>query len=103
MTTQDELQFGPAKYPNAAGFKKEGTSEEAAASITDAKDSHRRILDILKTGDFTADEIAAKMGVTVLYCRPRCSELMKLGRIIETGERRINTISGKRAAVLTRK
>jgi hypothetical protein len=46
----------------------------------------------------TADEVAARLGRTVLACRPRCSELVAKGRIVPTGARRPNA-SGMSAAV----
>ena len=46
----------------------------------------------------TADEIAAKLGQSVLAVRPRVSELFHAGLIEKTGERRPNA-SGLNAYV----
>jgi hypothetical protein len=91
--------FGDAGYPERPGFKEKGaTSQEAAESLPDTKESHTRILALLRTGSFTPDEIASRLGGTVLYWRPRCSELVALGLVEKTAERRPNA-SGKNAAV----
>jgi len=55
---------------------------------------------VLCEGDFTADEIAIKLGKSVLSIRPRVSELARDGLIRKTGERRANA-SGIRAIVWT--
>lgn len=89
-------------YPIAAGFKKVGTSQEAARSvgITKSEQARADIVALLKVtpGGLTADEAAARLGKTVLQTRPRFSELVKLQRIVETGEKRRNE-SGKLADV----
>jgi predicted Rossmann fold nucleotide-binding protein DprA/Smf involved in DNA uptake len=46
----------------------------------------------------TADEVATRMGETVLAIRPRLTELKLAGRIVRTGQRRKN-VSGMNAAV----
>ena len=55
---------------------------------------------IRKAGAFglTADEAAAKLGLTPFTARPRCTELNKLGKIMDSGLRRENE-SGRRAIV----
>ena len=50
-------------------------------------------------GGFTADELAAAWDCPANHVAPRISELLKSGRLIETGERR-QTRSGSWAAVL---
>ncbi len=61
-----------------------------------------RCVEVLKTGDFTADEIAAKTGDSILAVRPSICTLNKEGVIRKTGERRMNT-TGKTANVWTLK
>jgi len=51
-------------------------------------------------GGFTADELAESWNCSPNHVAPRISELLKSGRLIETGERR-RTRSGSFAAVLT--
>ena len=86
-------------YPDAAGYKKAGTSQEAAKSIEPAaKLLRQRVLEVLRREPKTADEVAAYLGENILSIRPRLSELSKRGQIEETGDRRRNG-SGKFAAV----
>ena len=49
-------------------------------------------------GPQTADEVAGKLGISILSVRPRFSELAASGRLVDTGERRSNS-SGKMAKV----
>lgn len=78
-------------YPGSPGFKERGgTSEEAAEKVASTTEQARgRILQLLwKSHPMTADEIAAELGWTVLYCRPRVSELNKMSAIKKDGRRR---------------
>ena len=74
-------------------------SLEAADAMFDRAPILRaRVLGVLATGNFTADEVAAQLGESVLAIRPRVTELAKDGRIADTGERRKNA-SGRKAIV----
>lgn len=69
-------------YPVSPGYTDNTTSKEAAKSVeTGQRDAHRSILDLLSTQPLSADEIAERLGWTVLYCRPRVTELNRLGKI----------------------
>ena len=46
----------------------------------------------------TADEVAGRLGLSILSVRPRISELTRLGKVRDSGHRRRNT-SGKNAIV----
>ena len=86
-------------YPHAPGAKARETSFEAARAIKPAADRLRRLtLDALRQCPMTADEVAAYLGLDKLSIRPRCTELLAMGKIIETGLRRKNA-SGRSAAV----
>lgn len=85
------------KYPRSPGFKKRGTSRDAALRIGNCSEAHEEILDLLKQKPMTADEVAAALGRTVLYVRPRISEMVRMGLICESGVRRKNA-SGLSAA-----
>jgi predicted HTH transcriptional regulator len=86
-------------YPRVAGSKAQETSAEAAAS-TDAERLRDRVVTWLQAqGAQTADECAECLGCSPLAIRPRFSELLRLGRIRDTGMRRPNASSGKRAIV----
>lgn len=64
--------------------------------------SHQRILDAFRVhGAMTPDELAAYIGRSVFYSRPRCSELRAMSLLHPTGETRENATSGLRAAVLS--
>ena len=87
------------RYPSNPGFKKHGTSQEAAEAVAPrARLLRDKVLSALKRTAMTADEVATYLDESVLSVRPRLSELSKKGLIIETGERRKNE-SGKAAAV----
>ena len=81
------------RYPNSAGFKAHGTSQDAAHAIenTKAPSLREQALTIFKTGAFrTADEIAFDLGCSILTARPRCAELHARGLITDSGARRIS-------------
>ncbi len=86
-------------YPASPGFKKTDTSRAAAVGMAPRASTIRaKVLAALVTGDFTADEMAAHLGIDKLAVRPRFSELKRTGRIHDTGTRRANT-SNKSAIV----
>jgi hypothetical protein len=89
-------------YPNEPGFKARETSAIAAAAIAPRASNLRdRVSDVLTGRRMTADEIAADIGRSILAIRPRVSELVHSGDVIDTGERRPNE-SGHNAIVWTR-
>lgn len=95
--------LGDQLYPTSPGYKKVGTSQDAARSVARRSGALKnRALDAIKnagTAGLTADECAAVLGESVLSIRPRFSELLGAGLIRETGQRRRNA-SGKMADVL---
>ena len=75
------------------------TSLEAADAMADRAPILRaRVVNVLATGDHTADEVAAKLSESVLAIRPRVTELAKAGRIVDSEVRRKNA-SGRNAIV----
>jgi|ERR1017187_9173254 predicted ArsR family transcriptional regulator len=94
--TQSNLDL----YPNIPGAKRTGTSKLAADSMRARAPTLRdRVLGVLKHyNGLTADEAAARLCQSILSIRPRLSELLALGKIVETSERRRNQ-SGKLATV----
>lgn len=88
-----------AHYPLTAGFKRHGTSQDAAKAITPRAPTLRdRVLALLQKDAHTADECASRLGETVLSVRPRLSELVKMGLIYDTGLTSKNA-SGVRASI----
>lgn len=87
-------------YPASPGFKRDGTSREAAISAKPRAPLLRdRVLDALTLcGPMTPDECAAFLGLHLLSVRPRFTELKVMGKIEETGQRRANA-SGMKANV----
>lgn len=87
-----------ARYPARPGCRPTApeTSEAAATSIRTSADTLRAAC--LRERSYTADEVAKKLGESVLSIRPRFSELKALARIVDSGIRRINS-SGKSAVV----
>lgn len=87
------------KYPNSPGWKKDGTSKDAARRIKKCSVTLReQVLEVLKHEELTSDEVATALGKSILSIRPRVTELFSRGLIEETGARRLND-SGAFAAV----
>ena len=90
-----------AQYPNAPGYKTGTTSKAAAKAIRSrAHTISERILEVLAchpTG-LTADDAAQIIGVSILACRPRFSELLEQGKIKQTDKRGMNA-SGMKAHI----
>lgn len=86
-------------YPRAVGYKTDTPeTSRTAAHSTDARSLRLAVeRELRKGGNKTADEIAATLGQSMLAIRPRCSELLRLGKIRDSGQRRPNA-SGKNAA-----
>lgn len=87
-------------YPEAPGWKGEPeTGQQAAVAETSRAEILRvRVLEKFRLGSATADEIAAKLGESILAVRPRVAELHKQGKLVDTKVRRKNT-SGHSAVV----
>jgi predicted ArsR family transcriptional regulator len=63
---------------------------------TRSERTRRAILKQLARGPATADALAARLGLSILYVRPRVSELATQQRIVPSGERAPNA-SGRPA------
>lgn len=88
-------------YPQAPGYKTEQpeTSKQAAKAVKSRAGLLRTmVLEKYRLGSATADEIAAKLGESVLTIRPRVAELHADGKLEDTGVRRKNE-SGHSATV----
>lgn len=87
-------------YPNSPGFKARETSAAAADEVAERAPILRaRCLATLERSQgLTADEVAGRLGQSILSVRPRITELTRKGLVRDSGERRFNT-SGKRAIV----
>ena len=86
---QPQLDF--TRYPERAGFKATGTSQDAANAIEGSGQAGRlraAVLGWYATHTGTADDCAAGLGESILSIRPRCSELLTKGLLFRTGERR---------------
>jgi hypothetical protein len=91
-----------ACYPNRAGFKADGESQDAANAIEGSGQASRlrtAVLGFYGRRSGTADECAASLGESILSIRPRCSELLTQGKLYRTGERRKSS-EGRAQAVL---
>jgi hypothetical protein len=89
-------------YPTEPGFKSSGTSEEAARAMAErAKTLRDRVLGAIKAAEpigLSADQVADKLGESILSVRPRVSELRRAGEIRKT-EARAKNASGMSAVV----
>lgn len=81
-------------YPSSPRFKCRSTSSDAARRITPHASTLRdRVYDFLKANHpaaFTADEVADRLGASILSVRPRVTELRRVDLIEPTAERRKN-------------
>jgi predicted ArsR family transcriptional regulator len=88
-----------APYPASPGWKARTTSQAAAEAITPrAKTLREKVLESIRNCPASADEVAAKLGETVLATRPRLTELSALGLIADSGLRSTN-VSGRKSIV----
>jgi predicted ArsR family transcriptional regulator len=55
-------------------------------ALTRAEVTRRAILALLSGGPLTADALAERLDLSILYVRPRVSELVKRHRLIASGE-----------------
>ena len=88
-------------YPNIPGDKGgTDTGRAAAISMSERAVTLRSLIvkNMKRHGDHTTDEMAGRMGASVLAIRPRFSELRACGDIRDSGNRHEN-ISGKDAIV----
>jgi hypothetical protein len=84
---------------DAASKTEAGTSNAAGDRIRPKTPTLReQVLTVLSRGCFTADEVAERMGKSVLAVRPRVAELGAAGALVDTGMRRKNA-SGANAIV----
>jgi predicted ArsR family transcriptional regulator len=67
-------------------------------NVTESRVKRTRlaILDLLRRGPLTADALAERLDLPILYVRPRVSELVSQERIVASGERAPNA-SGRLA------
>jgi len=90
---------GLAGYPNAPGYKVPGPSKEAATAVAPSDHQGRAMcLEQIKKRPMASDEVADALGLSVLYVRPRVSQLHTKGKIRDSGKRYTNR-SGKPATV----
>lgn len=108
MTRIDLFNFQD-HYPNSPGYRRRRpTSRAGAAHIKPKAPTLRdRVLAILRKAEeaqpsvakgYTTDECARILNVSILSCRPRLSELVRLGLVFDSGLTRRN-ISGVSAVV----
>lgn len=90
-------------YPDRPGHNSVDTSIEAADDIAPDLGRLQHLVEtaIRSAGarGLTADELAAQLRIDRLSIRPRASELRRKGIIRDSGQRRRNDVSGKRAIV----
>lgn len=88
------------RYPHQPGAKDRDTSQEAARHAASGAGLLRakalRVLE--RSNGLTADEVAGRLGLSILSIRPRITELSRLGKVRDSGQRRRNA-SGRNAIV----
>lgn len=88
------------QYPAEPGAQERDTSQAAADAIApDAATLRAKALAVVeRSNGLTADEVAGRMGMSILSIRPRLTELSRLGKVRDSGARRANG-SGRKAIV----
>ena len=88
------------RYPDAPGAQDRDTSQAAADFIAPTAPQLRaRALAVVeRSNGLTADEVAGRLGLSILSIRPRLTELSRLGKVRDGGGRRRNK-SGRNAIV----
>ena len=92
-----------SKYPSEPGFKGDADTGREAAADMHAKCGRLQQVALAGIsaaggGGYTADELAAALGLDRWTIQPRTSELKAMGLIVDSGMRRRN-VTGKRAVV----
>ncbi|APZ98046.1 hypothetical protein BWQ93_05800 [Sphingopyxis sp. QXT-31] len=87
-------------YPHQPGARDRDTSRAAAEHVASTAPLLRaRALAVVECSNgLTADEVAGKLGLSILSIRPRLTELSRLGKVRDSGQRRPNA-SGRKAIV----
>jgi predicted ArsR family transcriptional regulator len=90
-------------YPHSPGYKARDTARDAAAAMKPKAKTLRdkALAEIRASGHhgLTADEVAGRLGKSIMSIRPRLSELVEFQAIRDTGKRRTNACSGRSAVV----
>ena len=88
------------QYPMIPWAKTDGPSQQAADHLTPKVLNIRgRVLHCFgQHKNLTADEASKKLNLDRLTIRPRVAELVRMGKLIDTGIRRANA-SGRNATV----
>jgi hypothetical protein len=86
-------------YPASPGAKARDTSHAAAEGMAPKAESLRdRVLAEIRRAPATPEQVALRLGEPLMNVRPRCSELAKLGKIVDTQLRR-EAMGGRQAIV----
>ena len=88
------------RYPGTPGAQDRDTSRAAADAIapTAALLRDKALAVLERSNGLTADEVAGRLGLSILSIRPRLTELSRLGQVRDGGGRRRNG-SGRKAIV----
>lgn len=92
MNAQPQLDF--TRYPDRAGYKAPGTSQDAANAIEGSGQASRlrtAVLAFYGRQEGTPDQCAEFLQESPWSIRPRCSELLKKGELALTGRRGISS------------
>ena len=81
-----------AVYPNHPGH---AATEVAAVAGT----LRANVMRVLGEEPLTVHEAAERLDLSVPSVQPRFSELKRMGKIEDSGKRRVNEVSGKKAIV----
>lgn len=89
-------------YPHEAGSKGQAETSSEAAALVDCGRLQRMTLRAIRAAQhdgITSEEAAHQLDLSRASVQPRTSELRAKGLILDSGKRRTNRSSGKRAVV----
>lgn len=98
---QPSLAFGGPDVCGDPSPGKRDTSAAAASALAPGVSQIRNsVLNAIREhGPLTVHECAERLGMAVWTVQPRFSELAKAGAIVDSGDRRANTATGRKAIV----
>ena len=89
-----------AVFPNHPGHAATDRSIEAANAVVSVADTLRaNVMRVLGEEPLTVHAAAERLDLSVPSVQPRFSELKRMGKIEDSGKRRVNQVSGKKAIV----
>jgi len=95
QTIIEATGYNHARYPDGAGFKTGGASQEAAQKINPKRGKlHEQVKHALRLAEtpLTAEEVARLGGISIPTAKARLSELKNAGEVVKLKERGVTEL-----------